>query len=68
MPYIVRTGSFVRYRTAAGRVRHAVVTAVTDQTTINLRIGNGSTKQSVTGAVKKQPHDGGGAGWMQGSR
>ena len=68
MPYIVRPGSFVRYRTAAGRVRHAIVTAVTNQTTINLRIGNGSTKQTVTGAAKKQPHDGGGAGWMQGSR
>lgn len=67
MSYIVRPGSFVRYRSAT-RVRHAIVTAVTDQTTIDLRIGNGSTKQTVTGAAKKQPHDGGGAGWMQGSR
>lgn len=68
MANVVRPNSFVRYRTATGRICHAVVTAVTDQTTINLRIGNGSTKQTVTGATKRQPRDGGGAGWMQGSR
>lgn len=68
MAYYVTPGSFVRYRTSAGRIRHAVVTAVTDQTTIDLRIGNGATMSTVSGATKKTAHDGGTAGWMRGSR
>jgi hypothetical protein len=66
--YKVRAGQPVHYRTAAGRIRHAIVTAVTDQSTVNLRVGNGPTKLAVTGATKVAARDGGGAGWYQGSR
>lgn len=68
MPQQIQTGTFVRYRTAAGRIRHAVVTAVTSQTVIDLRVGNGSTKLAVTSAPKVAMRAGGGAGWMNGSR
>lgn len=68
MAYYVQTGSFVRYRTSTGKFEHAIVTAVTDQTTIDLRVGNGSTKLVVTGAVKKTMRDGGTAGWIRGGR
>ena len=66
--YKVQTGQPVKYRDSAGRVRRGIVTAVTDQSTVNLRIGNGSTKLAVTGATKKAARDGGTAGWYQGGR
>jgi hypothetical protein len=66
--YKVKAGQPVRYRTAGGRILHAIVTAVTNQTTVNLRVGNGPTKLVVTGATKVAAHDRGGAGWYQGGR
>ena len=66
--YKVQVGQPVRYRTAANRIRHAIVTAVTSQSVVDLRIGNGSTKSAVTSASKIAARDGGGAGWYQGSR
>lgn len=63
----IQTGTKVRYRTAGGRIRPATVTAVTNQTTLNLRIGNGATKQTVTGASKVAKRTAG-AGWYQGAR
>lgn len=66
--YKVQAGQPVKYRNAAGRISHAIVTAVTDQSTVNLRVGNGSTKLVVTGAIKKAARDGGTAGWYQGGR
>ena len=67
MAYVVKAGSKVRYRDADGRVWPAVVTAVTDQTTIDLRVGNGATKLSVTGATKVVRR-GSTVGWFQGAR
>jgi len=51
---IFKVGTSVRYR-ESGRVYHAIVTGVTNQTTLNLRIGNGATKKVVTGATKVDP-------------
>ena len=59
----VRVGTVVRYRNVGGRVFHAIVTTVTNQTTVNLRWGNGSTKGSVTGAVRDTNRTG--AGWFR---
>ena len=66
--YYVHPGQPVNYRTSTGRIQHAIVTSVTNQSTVNLRVGNGSTKLVVTGAAKKAKRDGGTAGWYQGSR
>lgn len=62
-----KVGTKVRYRNAAGRVFSAVVTAVTSQTKVNLRIGNGATKSTVTGANKVNPHAST-TGFFQGGR
>jgi len=51
---VFQAGTSVRYR-ESGRVYHAIVTAVTNQTTLNLRIGNGATKRTITGATKVNP-------------
>ena len=64
---IMRPGTKVRYRNAAGRVQPAVVTAVTNQTTLNLRIGNGPTRTTITGAAKVA-RKGVTVGWFQGAR
>jgi hypothetical protein len=66
--YVVQVGQAVQYRTAANRVRHAIVTAVTSQSVVDLRVGNGSTKLTVAAAPKVAKRDGGGAGWYRGSR
>jgi len=52
---VFKVGTSVRYR-ESGRVYHAIVTGVTNQTTLNLRIGNGSTKRVITGATKVSKH------------
>jgi hypothetical protein len=52
---IFKKGTTVRYR-QSGRVYHAVVTGVTNQTTLDLRVGNGSTKKVVTGATLVSHH------------
>lgn len=64
--WVARVGGFVRYRNAAGRVRGAIITGVTSQTTLNLRIGNGATKATITGATKKtHGSTSTGAGWFK---
>ena len=68
MPHMIQVGTFVKYRTASGRIRHAVVTGVTSQTKVDLRIGNGATAAKITGVDKKTMRDGGTAGWLRGSR
>jgi hypothetical protein len=60
----VKRGTEVRYRNASNRVFHAIVTAVTNQTTVNLRVGNGATKLAVTGALRRTA-EGTGAGWYR---
>lgn len=62
-----KAGTKVRYRNSSGRVFPAVVTAVTSQTKVNLRIGNGATKGAVTGANKVSPHAST-TGFFQGGR
>lgn len=53
----------MRYRTAGGRVHPAVITLVTSQTVVNLRVGNGPTKSTIVGALKVSAHTTG-AGWF----
>lgn len=67
MAYVVQAGSKVRYRNADGRVRPATVTAVTDQETIDLRVGNGATKRAEAD-VAKVARKGVTVGWFQGAR
>lgn len=62
---VIQAGTTVKYRQADGRVRHAIVTGVTDQSTLDLRVGNTSTKLVVTGATKVARH-GSAVGWYQG--
>lgn len=62
----VQVGRAVKYRTASGRIRHAIVTSVTNQSTVDLRVGNGSTKLSVAAVAKVTKRVGTGAGWHQG--
>lgn len=52
--HVFKVGTTVRYR-ESGRVYRAIVTAVTNQTTLNLRIGNGTSKRVIIGAVKVNP-------------
>lgn len=63
MAWAVRAGTAVRYRDLGGRVFHAIVTTVTDQNTVNLRVGNGATKLAVTGALRETDRTG--AGWYR---
>lgn len=66
MAFAVRRGSFVRYRaTLNGRPKPAVVTLVTNQTTVNLKVGRASA--TVTGATKVLPHAGT-VGWFHSGR
>lgn len=54
-----RPGTAVRYRDGAGRVFHAIVTAVTNQTTLDLRVG----RTAVAGSVRDTNRTG--AGWFR---
>ena len=61
-----KVGLAVRYRNAGGKVRGAIITAVTNANTLNLRIGNGATKATITGATKKtHGSTSTGAGWFK---
>lgn len=64
MPLSLKVNRRVKYRNASGRVRTARITAVTNATTLNLRVGIGPTKLAVTGAIKVNPHTTG-AGWFR---
>lgn len=48
MAKIVRPGTYVKVLTSANRIRHARVTAVTDQNNITVRLGTASTSASAT--------------------
>lgn len=63
MAWSVRAGTAVRYRDATGRVFHAIVTAVTNQDTVDLRVGNGATKLTVTTVPRETDRTG--AGWYR---
>jgi hypothetical protein len=43
----VRRGTYLPVETDAGRIRHARVTAVTDQNNITVRLGTAKTSASV---------------------
>lgn len=62
---IMKAGTKVRYRDAAQRVHPATVVSVTNQTTLNLRIGRGGATIS---AVSKVARKGATVGWYQGAR
>ncbi len=47
MAKIVRPGTYLPVETDAGRIRHARVTAVTDQNDITVRLGTAKTSASV---------------------
>ena len=55
--HIVRVGSKVRYRDEHGTTWPATVTAVTDNDTINLRVGHGLNGFVITGAVRVAHHN-----------
>jgi hypothetical protein len=48
MAKTIRPGTYVKVETDAGRIRHARVTAVTDQDNITARLGTAKTSASVT--------------------
>ena len=48
MAKTIRPGTYVKVETDAGRIRHARVTAVTDQDNITVRLGTPKTSASVT--------------------
>lgn len=62
MTWQVRAGTSVRYRDAGNRIHHATVTTVTNQTTIDLRHGHGSTP--IT-AVPRVTETADGVGWFR---
>lgn len=53
----VRVGTTVRYRDANARVHHATITAVTDQDTVDLRIGLAGKNETVAGATRLTTYD-----------
>jgi hypothetical protein len=48
MAKTIRPGTYVKVETDAGRIRHARVTAVTDQDNITTRLGTPKTSASAT--------------------
>jgi hypothetical protein len=60
----MRVGTSVKVQ-SAGRIRHAIVTGVVSQTVLNLRVGNGATKMSLSNVSKVARHSGL-DGWFQG--
>lgn len=62
----VSIGTPVRYRTAAGKLKHGVCTAVTSQTVISLRVGGAHTG-TVFSSVSKGNRHTTGAAWYAAS-
>lgn len=64
MAWAPKIGRSVTYRNAQGRIFHAVITAVTNQTTVTLRIGSASNpKKVVVAGATKVARRSASAGW-----
>lgn len=62
MAYTIQAGRPVKYRDANGMLHHAICIAVTDQSTIDLRIAQAATHTDITRVEK---NDGLGEGWLR---
>jgi hypothetical protein len=60
--YRPRAGLKVRYRDATGNVHHAVITAVTNDDTVDLRVGRDLTVAAVPRATERHNNV---AGWYR---
>ena len=65
MAYTVKAGTKVWYRDANGDEHHAVVTAITSQTVVDLRVGSGANATAVADLTRRAKGDGLGEGWLR---